>query len=163
MQTELFTERASQAGAQQYTFPIVRINYVYEVDPTQLPQVNGSNVVLNTIWHMFEPFVGHHEEFHVVLMNHQCRILGYYQLSIGGLAGTVVDVRQLLQAVILSNCSCITIVHNHPSGSLKPSSADRRITQQIKDACELINVSLLDHIIMSPNKSYYSFRDEGML
>jgi DNA repair protein RadC len=163
MQTDLIAERTGQAGAQQYTFSTVQLRYVYEIDPMDLPKVHDSNMVMNTIWHMFEPFVGHHEEFHVVLMNAQFRILGYYPMSIGGLTGTVVDIRMLLQAVILSNCSCITIAHNHPSGTLKPSEADKKITRQVKEACDIMNIRLLDHVIITPNKSYYSFAEAGLV
>lgn len=164
MKTTISADRAGKARAQQYTFPTVQLRYVYEVDPTELPTIrNSSDAVKQVIWHMFEPFVCHHEEFHVILMNSQNRIVGYYPMSMGGLSNTAVDVRMILQAAILANCSAIIVVHNHPTGALSPSEADRKVTKKIQQACEVMDIRLLDHLIVTPNKSYFSFDEHGLL
>lgn len=102
------------------------------------------------------------EEFKIMLLNRANKLLGIYNHSKGGVSGTVVDVKLILAAVIKSNASGIIIAHNHPSGNLKPSQNDIRLTEKIKKACELMDIQLIDHIIIS-NMDYYSFCDEGMI
>lgn len=103
------------------------------------------------------------ECFKVLLLNNSNKVKGIYQLSQGGITGTLVDIR-ILFAVILKTLSvAIILTHNHPSGTLQPSSPDKQLTQKIKKAAELLDIKLLDHLIITPNGSYYSFSDEGLL
>jgi DNA repair protein RadC len=95
----------------------------------------------------------------VLLLNRANRVLGCLKLSKGGLTGTVVDLRILLKAM----ASGIIIAHNHPSGNLKPSDADRELTSQIKQAGKLLDITLLDHLILGTEGDYVSFADEGWL
>jgi DNA repair protein RadC len=89
-------------------------------------------------------------------------VLGGHLCSTGGLTGTVADIRLIL-GIALKACACnIIISHNHPSGNLKPSMADKEITTRLKEAGKLMDISLLDHIIISPSEGqYFSFADEG--
>lgn len=104
-----------------------------------------------------------HESFKVVLLNNSNKVKGIYLLSKGGITGTTVDLR-ILFAVILKTLSvAIILTHNHPSGTLKASAADREITSKIKRAAELFDVKLLDHIIITPDGEHYSFADNGIL
>ena len=80
-------------------------------------------------------------------------------MSSGGLTGTVVDQKIILKKALLYLASSIILVHNHPSGNLKPSLADKKVTQKIKSACEMLEINLLDHLIIAGN-AYYSFADE---
>jgi DNA repair protein RadC len=90
-------------------------------------------------------------------------VKGIYQVSQGGITGTLVDIR-ILFAVILKSLSVgVILTHNHPSGKLQASQCDKQITTKIKKAAELFDVKLLDHIILMPNGNYYSFADEGIL
>ena len=102
------------------------------------------------------------EEFKVLLLNRSNFPLGIYTLSKGGNHGTIVDLKVLMAVLIKSIASGIILCHNHPSGSIKPSKEDERITNQIHSACKMFNIVLLDHIIITRN-SYYSFADEGLL
>ncbi|WP_412987691.1 JAB domain-containing protein [Pontimicrobium sp. IMCC45349] len=102
------------------------------------------------------------EEFKAILLNRANRVLGIYNLSKGGVTGTVVDIKLLLASAIKSNSSNIIVSHNHPSGNLKPSQADLNLTKKIKEACKYFDITLLDHIIVS-KKGYYSFTDSGDL
>jgi len=102
------------------------------------------------------------EQFIVLMVNQSNKILGYYNLSTGGLTQTVVDLRLLFSTAINTFSTSIIIAHNHPSGNLKPSEADKAITQKIKEAGKLLDIRLLDHIILT-DESYYSFADEGQL
>lgn len=100
-----------------------------------------------------------HEEFWVVYLNRGNNILRKEKVSSGGLTGTVVDQKIILKKALLYLASSIILVHNHPSGNLKPSLADKKVTQKIKSACEMLEINLLDHLIIAGN-AYYSFADE---
>ena len=103
------------------------------------------------------------ETFKVLLLNNSNKVKGIYTLSIGGITGTLVDIR-ILYAVILKSLSTAVILwHNHPSGTLKASELDKEITQKIKKAGSYLDVKVLDHIILSPCGKYFSFADNGLL
>jgi DNA repair protein RadC len=103
-----------------------------------------------------------HEEFWILFLNRSNRVIGRMKLSQGGISGTVTDVRIVMKKAIECLASGIIICHNHPSGNLNPSDSDTKITRKIKDAGELMDVQLLDHLIIS-EKDYYSFADNGLL
>lgn len=104
----------------------------------------------------------HHEEFWLLMLNRANVVIKKELLSKGGVSGTVVDTKLIFKAAIENTCSSIIICHNHPSGNLKPSEADIRITKTIKEAGKLIEIPLLDHLIIS-DAGFYSFADEGMI
>jgi len=87
-------------------------------------------------------------------------LLGIYPLSKGGVSGTMVDVKLLLASAIKANTSSIIVAHNHPSGNLKPSENDLRLTRRIKEGAKLLDITLLDHVIVTKD-TYYSFADDG--
>ena len=102
------------------------------------------------------------EEVKVLLLNRSNKVLGIYNLAKGGLTSCVVDVRLILSVALKCLATGIILVHNHPSGNLKPSKDDLKITEQLKLSCELLNIQFLDHLIITKN-DYFSFADEGML
>ena len=102
------------------------------------------------------------EEFWAIYLNQNNRILGKSKLSSGGINQSVVDVRILFKTALEHLATGIIIAHNHPSGNLKPSSEDLKITKQIADAGKILNIQLLDHLIIAQN-SYLSFADENLL
>lgn len=104
-----------------------------------------------------------HERFVVMYLNRRNRVLGIYELSKGGITGTVVDIRLMLSIALKTSATAIVLCHNHPSGNLKPSSADEEITNKVKQSAALMDITVMDHIIISPERKYYSFADEGML
>ena len=107
--------------------------------------------------------IGLQETFKVLLLNNSNKVKGIYQLSTGGLTGTLVDIR-ILFAVILKSLSVgIILAHNHPSGKLKASNADIQLTNKIKKAAVYFDVKVLDHLIIIPNGEFYSFADNGQL
>src|SRR5450759_2074890 len=107
--------------------------------------------------------IAHIEEFKVLLMNRSNKVLGIASISKGGISGTVTDIRIIFQYAIKANASGLICCHNHPSFNLNPSESDTRITQKIKEAGNLLDIPLLDHIIISPDNDYYSFADNGLL
>lgn len=102
------------------------------------------------------------EECKLILLNRANLVLGVYNLSKGGITGTIVDIKIILSVALKCNASSIILVHNHPSGNMKPSEADKSITNKLKKACELMEIFLLDHLIISKNE-YYSFAHNGIL
>jgi DNA repair protein RadC len=89
-------------------------------------------------------------------------VLGYCQISSGGLSGTVADVRIIMQAALKSNACSIILSHNHPSGNLIPSEADKDLTKKIREAGKFLDIPALDHLIIT-SETYFSFADEGLM
>ena len=104
-----------------------------------------------------------HESFKIMLLNNSNKVKGIYQLSQGGITGTMIDLRILFAVVLKTLSVAIILTHNHPSGKLQASEADIRLTEKIKKAAELFDVKVLDHLIIAPNGEYYSFSDNGIL
>ena len=98
-----------------------------------------------------------------MLLTRSNKVLGIASISKGGISGTVTDVRIILQAAIKSNASGLIVCHNHPSGNLNPSESDTKLTQKIKESGNIMDIQLLDHLIITPDESYYSVADEGLL
>lgn len=103
-----------------------------------------------------------HEEFWLLILNRANLVIKKELISRGGVSGTVVDTKIIFKAAVENYACSIIICHNHPSGNLKPSEADIRITKNIKDAGKLMEIPLLDHLIITEN-GFYSFTDEGMM
>lgn len=103
-----------------------------------------------------------HEEFWVLLLNRANRVIKILQVSQGGVSGTVADPRIIFKSALEELASGIILAHNHPSGNLMASQADRDLTRKIKDGARLLDVQVLDHLIVA-NQKYYSFADEGLL
>ena len=103
-----------------------------------------------------------YEEFWAIFLNRGNKILKKYKVSQGGLSGTVTDVRLIVKEAILQLASGIILVHNHPSGNLKPSEQDIELTKKISDAAKYFDINVLDHLIIGGG-SYYSFADDGVL
>ena len=116
------------------------------------------------IYKVLQPYLSdlQTEEFWAVFLNQNNRIVGKARLSAGGINQSIVDVRILFKTALEHLSTAIAIAHNHPSGNLKPSQEDLRITKQIADAGKILNIQLLDHLIISQN-AYFSFADENLL
>ena len=100
------------------------------------------------------------EYFYILLLNRRNNITSISKVSEGGINGTVVDVRLIVTSALLQLSSGVIAIHNHPTGNTLPSESDKAITKKIKDALNLVDVKLLDHLIISEDK-YYSLADEG--
>lgn len=102
------------------------------------------------------------EESHVLLLSSGLTFLGSKLISRGGIAGTVVDTRLVLKAALLADAPNIVLCHNHPSGNLRPSPEDDRLTERLKKAAQAVSLNLLDHVIVTDG-GYYSYQEEGRL
>jgi DNA repair protein RadC len=102
------------------------------------------------------------ESFKVLLLTRGNRAINVYHHSEGGVSGTISDIRLIMQSALLANASGIILAHNHPSGNRYPSEADRSVTAKLKDAANLFDITVLDHVIITED-SYLSLADEGLL
>ena len=126
----------------------------------ELPKITSSKAVFN----IMQPLIGElqHEEFWVVYLNNSNKVLYKEQVSKGGLTGTLVDVRLVFKKAIELYATALILCHNHPSGKLQASNADKLITNKLKLAGETLDIKVLDHLIITEN-AYFSFADENML
>lgn len=117
-----------------------------------------------SVFELMQPIIGElpHEEFWIVYLNNSNKVLQKNQLSKGGITGTLVDVRLVLKTAIEVGATGLILAHNHPSGTLKPSEADKQITQKLKNAGESLDIKVLDHLIITET-AYFSFADDNLL
>lgn len=113
---------------------------------------------------LFQPILcdASQEEFWILLLNQACRIIKYTQISRGGIDGTYADIRSILRECLIHRATQLVLIHNHPSGNTQPSLNDKQLTQKIKEGSAIMNISLIDHLIITDG-NYYSFADHGVL
>ena len=118
----------------------------------------------NDVFEAFQDVLSdvNHEEFWVLLLNRANKIIKRVCISEGGFAGTVADPKKIFKIALENNASSIIICHNHPSGNIKPSEADIKLTKKLKEVGSNLELAVLDHLIVGDEK-YYSFADEGIL
>ena len=129
-------------------------------DSRQIPQMRTGTDVLKFMSPIIQDL--NHEESWAMLLNNTARILHLSHLSTGGLAETTVDVRMLLKEALLHDATCFILVHNHPSGNMRPSRYDEELTQRLNRAAQAINLRMIDHVIVTEGE-YYSFSENGKL
>lgn len=129
-------------------------------EPDKSLKINSSAAA----YHCMEPLLGHlpHEEFWVLFLNNSHSVLAKSCISKGGYTGTLVDVRIILKKALALAAVGMILVHNHPSGTLKPSQADLDLTQKISRAAKTVDITVLDHLIVT-EKAYFSFADKHLL
>ena len=117
-----------------------------------------------SVFELMQPILGElpHEEFWILYLNNSNKIIQKQQLSKGGITGTMVDVRLVLKKALEVGATHLILVHNHPSGSLVPSEADKQVTQKLSMASKSLDITVLDHVIIT-EKAYFSFSDENLL
>lgn len=139
------------------------VKYSHEVLQSELRQVSTSKEAYEVLKNCFDDdtfFL--QEQFIILLLNQSNKIIGFHPLSAGGITSTVVDLRLIFATAIKSLATGIILAHNHPSGNLKASEADKHITKKIKQAGDLLDIKLIDHLIIT-SESYLSFADECLL
>jgi DNA repair protein RadC len=129
-------------------------------DSTEKPTISSSKDAFN----IFTQYVADHfhEEFWVMFLNRGMKMIKVERIGIGNIKAVLVDARTVIKLALEHNASGVILCHNHPSGTLKPSTADKTVTRDIKKAGELFDISVQDHIIVGDN-NYYSFADDGIL
>jgi DNA repair protein RadC len=128
-------------------------------ETVELVKITSSKMVFE----IMQPLIGElsHEEFWVLFLNNSNKVISKAQLSKGGITGTIVDARLVFRLALENGATGLILCHNHPSGNLQPSKADKEITNKLKFVGESLDVKVLDHLIITETK-YYSFVDEGI-
>ncbi len=158
-----FELTSSDEGREEvYEVSEIDVGYKAGYKLSERPQFTQSLAVNNFahgIWNHEE--IAFREEMKAVYLDRGNRVLGVRTISKGGSAGTVSDVKHILGIGMKANASGVILLHNHPSGSTKPSKADKKITDKVSFAGDLCDILLLDHLIITPEGDFYSFADEG--
>jgi DNA repair protein RadC len=149
---------------EQNTTPLTQVEeitiaYSNKIKVKDRPEINSSSeayTLLMKVWDVNT--IQLIEQFRVLLLNRANRVLGIYTASSGGLTGTIADVRLIFAVALKSGATAILIAHNHPSGNLIPSDADKSCTLKIAQAATLLDITLMDHLIITVD-GYYSFKD----
>ncbi len=156
METELTTQNWNMVSE-------VELVYKSKVKSSQRPHLKSVSDVADFLKQNWdENKIELLEQFKVVFLNRNHRVLGIFELSSGGVSGTVADPKLIFMAALKLNACTLIISHNHPSGNLTPSETDKKLTQRIKEAAILLDMHLLDHIILT-NEGYFSFANDGLL
>jgi DNA repair protein RadC len=142
----------------------VQLTYKSRVPVSLRKKISCSRDAYNLFYENWNPeIIEFLEQFKILLMNRSNSVLGILEVSKGGLSGTITDVRLIFQAAIKTCASGIIVAHNHPSGNLNPSESDTKITHKIKEAGNLLDIQLLDHLILTTEGNYFSYADSGLL
>ena len=146
------------------TIKLAEIEVSYKPKNVHHPIIKSS---ADVYYHLLKFFpvetISLQEQFVVGYVNRANRLMGVYEMSKGGITGTVADPKLILGVALKSAATGIILAHNHPSGNLQPSTQDKDITKKIQEACKLLDITLLDHLVVVPEDAYFSFADEGLL
>lgn len=141
----------------------VEVSYKSNYNITERPKINSSQSAYRLLMqHWKLGSIELLEEFKVILLNTNNRVLGIVDISVGGVSGTLADPKIIFAIALKTNSSKLVLAHNHPSGGLTPSEADKRLTQKLKEGGKLLDIEVYDHIIVT-NHSYFSFADECIM
>lgn len=139
----------------------IEISYSPKLKTSELISVSSSDQayeVLSPEWKDLRRI----ESFKILLLNRTNKLLGIYTVSTGGMSGTVADAKIIFQAALKANASSIVLAHNHPSGNLKPSNMDEKLTNKIIKGGNLMDILVIDHLILT-DTGFYSFADDGKM
>ncbi|NIJ52186.1 JAB domain-containing protein [Dyadobacter arcticus] len=146
-----------------YQVAEIQLIYKTNVQASQRPKIASSKDAYNVLMQSWNPdrleFI---EEFKILLLNNASRVLGIFEVSKGGISGASADVRIVFAAALKANATGIILAHNHPSGQLVPSDADKYITENMRKAGEVLNIRVLDHLIVTA-EGFYSFSNDGCI
>lgn len=143
--------------------PEIKVSVSFDRRKSELHSIKSAKDAFSVFQMIFNAdTIDWNEEFILLCLNNANKVLGYYKISSGGMLATVVDLRMLYMIALNSLATQIIIAHNHPSGNLNPSKADKELTQRIKQAGDFLDIKLLDHIIISDGK-HFSFADNRLI
>ncbi len=141
----------------------IKLTYTRKVKASDRPKVNSSQEAYNLFRNNWDNMtINLQEEFKIMLLDRNNACIGIVPISIGGVSGTVVDAKLVFAAALKARACALILGHNHPSGNLKASPADRSLTNRLAEAGGLLEIPVLDHIILS-NEGYLSFADKGFV
>ena len=152
MQHNLFTSQLSE----------IKVSYKSKIGFSEMKLISNSKDAEEIFRSIWSDGIEFREEFYMLLLNRANRVIGWYRVSEGGFTGTVVDVKIIFSIALKCHACGIMLAHNHPSGNITPSSQDISLTKKVVSGGKLLDVSVLDHLILTSEK-YFSFADEGMI
>jgi DNA repair protein RadC len=126
-------------------------------------KIDSPQAAADYIRQFYHEDIAIYESFFLLMVNQQNETIAYAKISQGGVTGTVVDPKIIAKYAVDCLSSGVILAHNHPSGTLYPSDADRQLTDKVKKGLSLFDIKVLDHVILTPNGKYYSFANNGQL
>lgn len=143
-------------------YKVGEVKLSYKVEERSGKFVTSSESAKKLFDELYDNDYDHIEKTYILGLSRNNEMVSWMLLGVGGISGVVMDVRIILQFALLTNSSAIILSHNHPSGNPKPSSQDNLMTEKIKKGCEVVDITLLDHLILTSD-GYYSYSDSGKL
>lgn len=146
-----------------YEVAEIQLSYKPQIKASLRPRITSSKDaegILRRRWN--DDTLDLSESFMIMLLNRANKVLGIYEVSSGGIAGTIADPKLIFGCALKAAASGIILAHNHPSGNLCPSQADIELTKKLKEGGKFLEIQVLDHIILT-SEYYYSFADEGLI
>lgn len=156
----------------EYKTYLPKYSLVKEISDFKKVNITGSTSAAEYMHNFYASDIEIVESFFVLMLNHSNNTIGYVKISEGGITGTLVDVRVVAHYAVQSLATGVILAHNHPSGMLKISEADKLITKKLKEGLALLDIAVIDHIILVAKKenevlghgiNYTSFVDEGLI
>ena len=152
-----------QAQTNLFQVSEIKVSYLPKFKAYERPKINQSKHAFEILLNNWDHgMIEMREQMKVILMNRANHVLGIFDVSTGGQAGTVCDPKIVFATALKANAAYIILAHNHPSGNLKPSSQDINLTRRFVEAGQLLDLLVVDHLIMT-KRGYYSFGDEGLI
>jgi len=140
----------------------VQLSYRYLTSVNERTTIKSASRAYDMIKEHYADFMELKEVFFVAFVNQANHLIALHKHSEGGIKSTVVDFKILFSLALNCLSQGIIVFHNHPSGNLRPSEQDKKLTKQLKEACALLDIQLIDHIIVTAD-DYFSFSDEGLI
>lgn len=141
----------------------IELSYKSKVKPSLRPKVGTSHDAANILRQYWEDTkMELVEQFYILVLNRANKVLGFYKVSSGTVAGCYVDAKSVFVPALKANACAVILAHNHPSGSTSPSQADIDVTKKLAAGGKLLDINVLDHVILT-TESHYSFADEGLI
>lgn len=140
----------------------IKVSYSCKVRCADRQKISSSTDAVEAFRAIWSQGMELREECYLLLLNRANQVLGWFRVSEGGVAGTILDPRLIFGVALKCNAVGVIVAHNHPSGNLKPSGADVNQTNRLVEGGRLLEISVLDHIILT-SEGYYSFADEGAM
>ena len=153
----MVTDSINKESASRYELGIRSTDYSFKAET-----ITSSMDAFKYASKFYFDDMGIFESCFIILMNKSCKTIGWAKISQGGTSGMIVDSKIICKFAVDSLADSVILVHNHPSGNLKPSQQDREMTKKVKDALRIMDTTLLDHLILSKD-GYFSFSDEQIV
>lgn len=142
----------------------IKISYHPQFKAMERPKVSCSEEGYRIMFQQWNKnTISFQEEFKILLLNRNNRVLGFYHIGTGGMAGVIVDPKLIFGAALKACASAIMLFHNHPSGNFQPSGEDLNMTKRLVEVGRLLDLPIFDHLILTADNGYFSFADEGLM